>query len=273
MKKLLLAIIFSGYIFANMVDGIAIIVNNEPITIFDIVKTSRILNISRQKAAQILIEQKLQDAEIKRLGISVDEFDLEDAIEKFAKERGLSVDELKNIITQKGLSWQEYKENFKKELLKRKFYEHIVSKNLSKPTDEEIYNYYKENIDKFSIPKYVEIIKYISKDKSALEKIKSNPLATVNGVESDSERVDVSKISPKFAYLLQSTKEGSFTPIIPFSDKYLLIFVQKKIGNEPLKFEEVKNGVIADMMNKKREKAIKDYLAKLKAKAKIKIIR
>lgn len=273
MKKLLLTTIFSSYIFAALIDGIAIIVNNEPITTYEIYKTSKILNISEQKAAEALIDQKLQEAEIKRLGISVDEFELDDAMEKFAKKRGLTLDELKNIITQKGVSWNEYKESFKKELLKKKLFEHIASKNLSRPDDEEIKNYYKEHIDKFSIPRYVEVVKYISKNPQNLKKVMQNPLISIDGVQVGEERVDVSKIDPKLAYLLQSTKEGSFTSIIPFGNQYLLMYVKKKIDVTPMKFEEVKNAVLADIMQKRREKAIKDYLSKLKAKAKIKIIR
>lgn len=273
MKKLLLTIIFTGYMFAAMIDGVAITVNGEPITTFEIYKTSKILNISKQKAAEILIDQRLQEAEIKKAGISIDEFDLEDAMEKFAKSKGLTLDELKKIIIQKGINWDDYKKSFKKELLKKKFFQQIASKTLIRPDDKEIYNYYKEHIERFSIPKYVEAVKYISNDPKSLKKIISNPLISIDGVQVGEEKVDISKINPKLAYLLQSTKEGSFTPIIPFGNKYIVIYVQKKIDVTPMKFEEVKNAVIADMMNKKRDKAIKDYLAKLKAKAKIKIIR
>jgi len=274
MKKILLSLIFSlSIVSAGLIDAIAIIVNNEPITMIDILNTAKALNISKKEAAELLIDQKLQEAEIKRLSIVVDEFELESELEKFAKERGLTLYELKNILTQKGIDWQEYKNQFKKQLLKKKFLKKIAATKLTQPDEEEVYEYYKSHIEEFSIPKYVEIIKYISKNRASLQKIMQNPMARVTDVQMGEEKVEISKIDPKLAFLLQDTKEGEFTPIIPFGKNFLTMYIKKKIDIKPLPFEEVKNAVIAKLLEKKREEAIKNYLAKLKVNAKIKVLR
>ena len=274
MKKLLISIIFAlSTIYAGLIDGIAIIVNNEPITMIEILKVSKSLNISKKKAAELLIDERLQEAEIKKLGIVVDDFELENELEKFAKKRGLTLYELREILTQKGIDWEEYKSEFKKQLLKKKFFKKIAATKLTKPEEDEIYEYYKTHIDQFSVPKYVEVIKYISKDKRALQKIMKNPMAAVQGVQIGEEKVDVSTINPKLAYLLTDTKEGEFTPIIPFGKQFLTMYIKKKIDVKPLPFEEVKNAVLSKLLEEKREKAIKDYLAKLKVSAKIKVLR
>lgn len=273
MKKIFLALFILSYTFASIINGIAIVVNSEPITMLDIIKTSKMLNISKKEATELLIDQKLQESQIKKFGIFVDEFELEDAIENFAKERGLTLSKLKDIIEKQGISWQEYKEKFKKDLLKRKLYQKIVSSKLSQPDTKELLEYYKNNIDKFSIPKYVEVVKYISKDRVALNKIKSNPMAAVDGVQVDQEMVDISKINPKLALLLKDTKENSFTPIIPLEDSFLLIYIKKKIDVTPMEFENVKDAVLAKMVEEKREKIIKEFIAKLKINANIQIIR
>lgn len=273
MKKIFLALFILSYTFASIINGIAIVVNSEPITMLDIIKTSKMLNISKKEAAELLIDQKLQESQIKKFGIFVDEFELEDAIENFAKERGLTLSKLKDIIEKQGISWQEYKEKFKKDLLKRKLYQKIVSSKLSQPDTKELLEYYKNNIDKFSIPKYVEVVKYISKDRVALNKIKSNPMAAIDGVQVDQEMVDISKINPKLALLLKDTKENSFTPIIPLEDSFLLIYIKKKIDVTPMEFENVKDAVLAKMVEEKREKIIKEFIAKLKINANIEVIR
>lgn len=273
MKKIFLALFILSYTFASIINGIAIVVNSEPITMLDIIKTSKMLNISKKEATELLIDQKLQESQIKKFGIFVDEFELEDAIENFAKERGLTLSKLKDIIEKQGISWQEYKEKFKKDLLKRKLYQKIVSSKLSQPDTKELLEYYKNNIDKFSIPKYVEVVKYISKDRVALNKIKSNPMAAVDGVQVDQEMVDISKINPKLALLLKDTKENSFTPIIPLEDSFLLIYIKKKIDVTPMEFENVKDAVLAKMVEEKREKIIKEFIAKLKINANIEVIR
>lgn len=273
MKKIFLALFILSYTFASIINGIAIVVNSEPITMLDIIKTSKMLNISKKEATELLIDQKLQESQIKKFGIFVDEFELEDAIENFAKERGLTLSKLKDIIEKQGISWQEYKEKFKKDLLKRKLYQKIVSSKLSQPDTKELLEYYKNNIDKFSIPKYVEVVKYISKDRVALNKIKSNPMAAIDGVQVDQEMVDISKINPKLALLLKDTKENSFTPIIPLGDSFLLLYIKKKIDVTPMEFENVKDAVLAKMVEEKREKIIKEFIAKLKINANIEVIR
>ncbi len=273
MKKLFLIFTFTGYIFAGLIDAIAIIVNNEPITMLDILNTSKMLNVNKKEATELLIEQKLEESEIKRLGINVDEFELEDALEKFAKDRGLTLNELKELIKQKGISWEEYKTNFKKQLLKKKLYQKIASTKISQPDEEELLKYYKDHIKEFSVPKFVDIVKYISNSKAALNAVIKNPMASIPGVQIGEERVDVSKVNPELAFLLQNTKEASFTPIIPLGDKFLLIYVKKKIKETPMEFENVKNAVLAKIMDERKKEAIKDYLAKLKVNAKIKVLR
>jgi parvulin-like peptidyl-prolyl isomerase len=274
MKKLLITLIFTtSIVFAGLIDGVAVIVNNEPITMIEILKLSKTFNISKKKATELLIDEKLQEAEIKKLGIFVDDFELENELEKFVSKRGLSLNDFKDFLSQKGVDWQKYKEQFKKQLLKKKFYKKIASTKLTKPEDDEIYEYYKKNITEFSMPKYVEVVKYISSDKRALQKIITNPMVSIPTVQTGEEKVELSKIGPQLAFLLKDTKEGKFTPILPFKNQFLTMYVKKKIDIEPLPFEEVKNAVIAKMIEEKKEKAIKNYLAKLKVNAKIKVLR
>jgi hypothetical protein len=98
-------------------------------------------------------------------------------------------------------------------------------------------------------------------------------MVSIPTVQTGEEKVELSKIGPQLAFLLKDTKEGKFTPILPFKNQFLTMYVKKKIDIEPLPFEEVKNAVIAKMIEEKKEKAIKDYLAKLKVNAKIKVLR
>ncbi|WP_200762807.1 peptidylprolyl isomerase [Nitrosophilus alvini] len=274
MKKFLAALLFTlSSLFAGLVDGIAIVVNNEPITMYEIVKTSKILGVNKEKAVDILIQKKLEDAEVKKLGLKVDDFELEKELEKFAAQNSLTLSQLKNIIKQKGLDLEEYKEEFKKRLLKKKLYSKIASAKVSRPEEEEIKRYYDSHIEEFSAPKYVEVVKYMSTSKKALENLVKNPLASIPDVQKEEEKVDLSTVGSQLAFLLTETKEGSFTPIIPVGKDYIVLFVKKKIDNQPISFEKVKNMVIAKIMEAKKEKAVKEYFEKLRASANIKVYR
>ncbi len=273
MKKLLALLACSIYISASMVDAVAIIVNNEPITLLDIVKTSKALGVDKQKATELLIERKLEEAEIKRLGIDVDEYDLNKEIENFAKSKGMSLEELKKAVESSGLTWQEYKDSFKKRVLKKRLYQQIAASKMQRPDEASIKEYYEKNLEAFSVPSEVEIIKYLSTNRKSLEELKKNPMAHLPDITSGEERVDLNAINPQLALLIQETKEGEFTPIIPMQKGFLLIFVKKKIGKKALPYEEIKNAVAAKMAEEQRKSIIKDYLAKLKVNAKIKVLR
>ena len=61
---------------SNIVGGIAIKVNNDPITLYEIQSLSAKQHISKDKAQEILIAQRLKDQEIKRLNIAIDDMRL-----------------------------------------------------------------------------------------------------------------------------------------------------------------------------------------------------
>ena len=61
--------LFSSSASAAVVDGISIIINKEPITLYDIHKYSSRFNLSKKEALDVLVRQKLEESEIKKLGI------------------------------------------------------------------------------------------------------------------------------------------------------------------------------------------------------------
>ena len=56
---------------AATIEGVAIVINKEPITLYDVYKYSKRFNIEKKEALDILVRQKLEESEIKKLDISV----------------------------------------------------------------------------------------------------------------------------------------------------------------------------------------------------------
>jgi parvulin-like peptidyl-prolyl isomerase len=275
MKLIILAIFFLS-LEAKMVDAIAVIVNSEPITTYEIEKSSKILNIPPQQALELLIRKKLEKEQIKKLNISVDEFELQSAIENFAKKRGLDIFSLREKIEQSGTDWQEYKKSFKEHLLREKLYKKVAQITQKNFNEDELKEYYNRHKNEFEIAKEVEIVKYISPSKSILEKIRQNPLFAPDNpslLQKGEEVIELSKVSPEFATLLQQTPEGEFTQILPLQNSYLLIYIKSKRGKKTLPFEEVKGYILNKLSNKNSAKSVEEYFDRLKASAKIKILR
>ena len=87
MRKILIFIGLIVFLNAEVLDRIVATVNNIPITSYEVKKLSKRLNIDKNKALNILLNQKLIESEIKKRGIVVDNFELESALESIAKKK------------------------------------------------------------------------------------------------------------------------------------------------------------------------------------------
>ncbi len=276
MRRALLALALTGAVYAKFLDGIAIIVDNEPITTYEIEQTAKNLHIPKKEAIDLLIQKKLEAAQAKKLGISVSDFEVQNAIDNFARSKGMDIFSLREAIESKGLSWEEYKRSFKEQLLRKKLYEAIARLQSKAPSEQQLREYYQNHPQEFQVAKSVQIVKYLSPSKEILAKIAQNPLYQPQNpalLQKGEESVELQKVNPKFATLLNQIPEGHFGPILPLGDRYMLIYVAKKEGKEQIPFEEAKGYILKKLANTTRGKSVKEYFQKLKASANIKIVR
>jgi len=267
MKKFLIFIGLIAFLNAEILNKIVATINDIPITSYDVEKLSKQLNIDKDKALNILLDQKLIESEIKKRGIVVDDFELENALENIAKRNGFNLLEFKNILIQRG-DYQKLVNQIKDDLLKKKLFDEIIQTKL-KIDDNEIKNYYENNKDEFKVFEKIEAIKYSANNKAALEKIKQNPLFTKN-VKVENKVYYANELPLNLLFLFKETKEGVFTPIINEVGHYSMFYITKKENFYYLPFEKVKNLITNELINKKREKILKEYFAKLKNKAYVK---
>jgi len=270
MKKSIVSFALIGllYTHAEVIDKIVATVNNIPVTSYEVEKLSKNLNISNDKALQILLDQKLIQSEIKRRGIEVDDFEIENAMEKIAKRNGLSLFEFKNILMQKG-QYKELRKKIKDDLLKEKLFNEIVQTKL-KVTPEEIKNYYENHKDEFKVFKNIQVTKYSANNKQILNEVKKNPLANAK-VKTETAVFDYNELPLGLLFLFKQTKAGEFTPVINDGLNYSMYFIARKDGTDYIPFDKVKNIIANKLISQKREMILKDYFNKLKNKAYIKL--
>ncbi len=273
--KIILIASFVGSAFAEgkFIDGISLIVNNEPITTYEIQKYKNTLHISTNRAIDLLIQKKVEDREIKLSDIRVDSYDVEEEMKKIANQNRLSLDEFKEILKQKGIDLNEYEEELKNRIKREKLYKKIASSKIRKATEDELRRYYKNNPQEFSIPQKIDIIEYSSPNKEELLTLTKTPMYKSDSITSSEKELDARNIHPKILYILTNTKEGSFTPILKAGDRYVTLYIKKKKEIKTLPFEQVKNAVFAKVMREKEKDAIREYFEKIKAEAKIIVVR
>jgi peptidyl-prolyl cis-trans isomerase SurA len=147
-------------------DRVAAVVNGDVVTLSDLVARSgseyrRVVAMSpgpardraRVKALQtafdLVVAERLVEAEVKTLGIDVTEGQIDSAIEDVKKRNNLSDEALKKALATEGLDVKSYRDR-----LRRDFENHmlLVSKvqNRVKVTDDDVKSYYQSHAPEFS---------------------------------------------------------------------------------------------------------------------------
>ncbi len=269
MKKLLIIPLLAFSLHAEIIDKVVASVDNTPITSYEIAKTAKEMKISPNQALNYLIDQKILQEEIKKQGISVDDYDIENAMEKIAKQNGMTLFEFKNVLQQKG-QYQQFRKALKDKLLKEKLFAQIVNSKL-RITPEDIQNYYNAHKDEFKTFKSIQVTKYMAKNPSLLKQLQQNTILNLPNVEMNMAVYEANKLPKNLLFLFMQTPEGKFTPIVNEGEYYVTYFISKKEGSDYIPLESVKNVIANKIMEERRSTILKEYFSKLKNKANIKI--
>lgn len=275
MYKFLLSVVCVLSLNAQMVDGIAVVVKNKGITLYDIKREMEISKSNVETATNMLIRQKLEEIEIKDRKITVQSSEVYDDIKDTAKRNNMSVNDFyEAALSTSGLNSQEVKKKVKQKLLSQKLYSAISYKHMSQPTEEEIKEYFELHKSTYSHPASFTAVIYQAKDKALLNEKVQNPMFYSPDVASNEQVLPYERISPELAKLLEKTPLNGFTPIVPDGQGGYMSFYVKKIESaKEGGLESVKNQIANTIMADKREQVLSDYFARLKANADINIIR
>jgi len=269
MKKILIASLVFISLNAKIVDKIVAVVNNNPITSYDVKSIQNQLHINKNQALNILIDKTLINSEIEKRGISVDDYEIDDAMRKIAKRNNMSLFEFQNILTQKG-ELKEFEKKLKENLLKQKLFSEIVSSKL-KIDPKEIKNYYENHKNEFSVFQNIQVVKYASNNPEILKELSHNPYFNNTNLVVTTSTYSYNQLPLDKLYLFKNTKVGQFTPIINSGLNYVRYFISEKKGKVYLPFNQVQNIIAQKMITQKRNEILKEYFDKIKNRADIKI--
>jgi len=274
MYKLLLSLLLGSTLsIAGIVNGVALTVNDDPITLYDIDKTMVDNNIEKNQAVSLLVDKLLYDQLVQKHNIQADIFDVNAYVEKLAATNGMDVYAFKSIIRQKYSDYSKFEDEAKKVVTRQKLIEKIVKGQLKIASEEDMELYYENNVNKFSTAKNVEVVQYTSKKKASLIGVVKSPLLVPENVQRSPMVLETKNLNPQMQYLLNNTKTNTFTPIFTANKEYNTLFIIKKDGTATLDYETVKGKVFNEIMALREKKYLKDYFEKQKLTADIKIVR
>ena len=96
MRFLYIVSLLSIALFGKVIDRIELVVNNVPITTYDIEKETRITKI-KEVAIDVLINRAVFQTALKDRGIYIDQFDIDREMERIAQREGMTLFAFKKL--------------------------------------------------------------------------------------------------------------------------------------------------------------------------------
>jgi peptidyl-prolyl cis-trans isomerase SurA len=128
----------------QFVDGIAAVVNKDVITLRDVNETSKeaVENLTKQgiqvpdhhvlqhQVLQRLIMDRLIEQEAERMGIRVNDAQIDQAINTIATRNKITVDQMRKEVEKTGASWEQYRQTLRGEIRLDRLRQHAVDANI-----------------------------------------------------------------------------------------------------------------------------------------------
>ncbi len=295
-----------------VVDRVVAVVNQEIITLSEVEKwvnpvkegiaaENRLEKQERMQALcrevlEKLIEEKLVDQEVKKVGVKVSSKEIEATVEELKRRNHATQEELEKALAAEGLTIEAYRKQIEKNLQRQRLIQRSV-KVEAKAEEKEFREFYQKNVSRyrtnetyrpgqilFVIPKEAtpeEILEIRKKCQGVLEKVKKGEdfgeMALLYSEDtSNKDRGDLGyfrkgELLPVFEREALRLKVGEVSGIIRTEFGFHIVKLLDRKGVDPLPFEEVIERVKADYYDGEMEKAYRQYLSTLKDKAVIEI--
>lgn len=275
MYKIFSLLLFAVFLHAQMVDGVAILVKKEPITIYDIQKEIRLTSQPLNKVVDNLIRKKLEAQEIKERNIKVNSQEVYEDLKNMAKQNGMSLTQLYEAMQRsRGISESVLKQKIKEKILNQKLYSAIAFSKMSEPSEDDEQEYYNLHKEDFSYSDKFDVTIYSCASKEKLQQKIDNPMFYVPQVRSEDAQVEYTKINPQLAKMLAKTPLNRFTPIVPAPDRtFMSFFIKNRSEKTTMPFEQIRPQIKSAIMQERRQKVLNDYFMRLRMNADIEIIR
>ncbi len=267
------ASIFATLGFSGIITGVSVIINDEPITLYEVYKYSQKYKVSKKESLEILVRQKLEQSQIKKLGITADIFEVDNYIDNLASKNNMSQYEFLNMLKSKDIKITDYKKELKNKIKTDKLYQTIYRDKIKGIEESELKKFYDDNQEEFKLAGSFDVNIYTAQNPNDLVAIQKNPMLQPKRVKIQSKTLYAKELDRNLNALLNRTKDGTFTQIINNKEGSTMLFVKSKGDFQTIPFEKAKPNIYRVLSQQKEQKAIKDYFEKLKSSASIVVVR
>lgn len=268
----LFCVFFLSSANAKYINGISAIIDGEIITDYDIQKLIDALKISPNQALNILIRQKLEDAQIKAMEINPSEIEINAQMSQIGAHSGFKDwSEFEKALKNQGVNINDFRAQVKNNIALEKLYSNITNRPNANITQENARRFYQNNKSLFSRFINATITQYSSQNAQDLENLKAKK--PNNALSAKAQKISATSTDARLVELVANTKIGDFTPIIPQGGFYVMFKINDKDGIYTPNFEDIEENVAQAMIAQEKEAMIEDYFNKLRVSANIQIIK
>ena len=293
---------------AEIVDRIVAVVNDDIITLTELnsslkpyAEKIRSLGYPQDKEQQLLfkvrkdildhlIDQKIEDQEIKRSKVEVSQ-------QQIKETNYLTDEQLRAALAKDGMTMEEYREKIKGQILRTRLV-NLKVKSKIVITKEDIKAYYEKHIDEFGgkpkyhlrniilkVPLFTDTKKKLeikTKIDDILEELKSgdsfealavkyseSPAASDGG---DLGEFEFDSLSPQVQKAIEKIKPGEFTPVLDTDLGYQIFFLENIVSAKGKTLEEVTPEIESKLYNETIDNKYRAWIGELRKQSVIKIV-
>jgi peptidyl-prolyl cis-trans isomerase SurA len=317
MKKVLGICIVSVVLFlpvaasAEQIDRIAAIVNDEPVTSYEVEKEQSNMakmseknpsifgpdkTVSSEAALNSIINRKLIALKIKELDIKVSDDEVKQAIEDVRKQNNISQETLVEALKNQGISFEEYRSQIREQLERLRLVSQEVRSKIQ-ITDKDIRDYYTTNPEKFEKEEtYRARLITLDIPSNASETERKGIRDTISSIYAEAKSgknfeelarkyskdpsakdggdlgaFKKGEMLPEFDNILTKLKPGEISEPFSTQSGLHIVKLESRSHGELQPFEKVK-GDISDLLYKKKsEERFNQWLADLRKNAAVEI--
>jgi peptidyl-prolyl cis-trans isomerase SurA len=291
---------------AEVIDKIVAVVNGEIITFSELARyrskpqtgSEATLNPREEKAKILdrLIEEKLIDQQCRKRTIRVSARDIEEAIEDVKRRNAITEEQLKTALRADGLSWEDYQQELKKQIMRSKLISRVVREDFSLD-DEAFKRFYVQHIKRFKEPNRIRVSHILimipqnaddllaeallHKGEMILERVRrggdfgelarlySDDASAKNG--GDLGFFKKGELLPKLDRIVFTMQPGEFDGLVRTKIGFHIVKVTEKKEGQVIPYEEVMEKVKDQYIEEESERRFKGWLQKLKAESFIEV--
>ncbi|MGA3085521.1 MAG: peptidylprolyl isomerase [Thermodesulfobacteriota bacterium] len=297
-----------GLAHAQEVNRIVAIVNNEIITFHELEKALRnyrpsVMEKVEQEEFQKqvlfhLIDQKLVDMQIKRLGVQIPSDEVDKAVARIKQEQGVNnPEDFSAALLKEGLSEAEFRNKIKEQILRFRLISREIGSKIVIP-EVRIQEYYQKNkyklqktegvhlahilltISEKSSPDEIErqkkkgeeLLGRLKKGEDFAElarKFSQDPSATQGG---DLGMFVLEEIEPALQKVISVLKPGEFSSVIQSPNGWQIIKLIDIKGAKEVSFDEVRGRIQEQLFQEEVDQRFAQWLQKIKDRSYIKVL-